>query len=325
MNKKNDSYEEKRKEEIDGLVKKLEEGIKNVFSSSDYKDLLKFISKMPRYSANNSLLIHLQTGGQATYVCGYMTWKNQFGRQVKKGEKAIRIMAPAPYKRKIRNIMLDPGTGKAVLDEKGNAVMEEKEITIQAFKPASVFDVSQTTGPPLPSIVKDISGDVERFDVFMEAMRVVSPVPIFFESMYGKDGYFSLVTKDIHLRDDMSQVQTIAAVIHEISHAKLHDLDMDHLEESLKARNKDNRTMEVEAESIAYVVSQHYGIDTEDNSFGYLASWSKNKELPELQASLETIQKTACEMIEAIDAFLLERVPEKVQEQDMEMTTEKVR
>lgn len=316
MNKKNDFYDEKRKEEMDNLVKKLEEGILTCFESDSYKELLKFMSKMPKYSANNCLLIHLQTGGKATYVCGYMTWKNQFGRQVNKGEKAIRIMAPAPYKRKIKNVMIDPNTGLAAVDQDGNKLMEEREITIQAFKPASVFDVSQTTGPPLPEIVKDISGDVERFDDFMEAMREVSPVPIFFEKMEGKDGYYSIKDKDIHLRSDMSQVQTVAAAIHETAHAKLHDLDLDHLEESLKARNKDNRTMEVEAESIAYVVSQHFGIDTGDNSFGYIVSWSKNKELPELAASLETIQKTAAEMIEGIEKRYLQRTPELEQKQE---------
>ena len=183
---------------------------------------------------------------------------------------------------------------------------EEVEVTIPAFRVANVFDVSQTTGRPLPSLFDNIEGDVRNFEHFFEAVKSVSPVPVGFEIMADKDGFYHQVEKRIALRDGMSERQTMAAIIHEISHATLHALDIEHLQESLKERGKDQRTMEVEAESIAYVVCQHYGIETGENSFGYIAMWSKNKTLPELQASLKVIRDTASDLIGRIDEKVVE-------------------
>ncbi len=242
----------------------------------------------------------MQTGGQASMVAGYTAWQKNFGRQVNRGEKAIKIFAPMSYKQKKEVDMIDQATGKPVLNPDGTPRKETIEVTVPAFRVTNVFDISQTSGPPLPSLVDELQGSVERYRDFVEAIRIVSPVPIGFEEMEGKDGYYHQVEKRIAINDNMSEPQTMAAMIHELAHAKLHALDPNNLKESAKARGKDQRTMEVEAESIAAVVSSYFGIDTSANSWGYVASWSRNKELPELTASLQVIKDTAGEIISGI-------------------------
>lgn len=300
-------------QQIKQLTDRLTQGVREVFESDKYEDYLRVMSKFYNYSYRNTLLIALQKP-DATLVAGYEAWKKKFGRQVNKGEKAIKILAPAPYRTKKEMEVIDQVTQRPVIREDGTVLTEEVEVTIPAFRVANVFDVSQTTGRPLPSLFDNIEGDVTNYERFFEAARSVSPVPVGFEHLDDKDGFYHQVEKRIALREGMSERQTMAAIIHEISHATLHALDMEHLRESLKERGKDQRTMEVEAESIAYVVCQHYGIETGENSFGYIAMWSKNKTLPELQASLKVIRDTASDLIGRIDERLAEMEREAKQE-----------
>ena len=267
------------------------------------------MSRFHRYSVNNTMLI-FQQRPDATLVAGFRKWQNQFGRHVKKGEHGITIIAPTPYKKKIEAQKLDPDTKAPVLDENGQAVMEEKEVVIPLFRPVKVFDVVQTDGKPLPELVESLTGDVQQYEIFLEALRRSAPVPIEFESMAeNMDGYFSSEQQRIAIREGMSEVQTISAVIHEIAHSKIHDVTKCQAEEEPKP--KDRNTEEVEAESISYAVCQYYGIETSGNSFGYIATWSKDKDLPELRASLETINQTSGALISDIDrhfhAILQER------------------
>lgn len=292
-------------EQIKELTERLEEGVKAVFESDKYEEYLRVMSKFYNYSYRNTLLIALQKP-DATRVAGYEAWKTKFGRHVNKGEKAIKILAPAPYRTKKEMEVIDQVTQMPVRREDGSIMTEEVEVTIPAFRVANVYDVSQTSGRTLPSLFDNIEGEVKGFERFYKAVESVSPVPMGFEPMTDKDGFYHQIEKRIALREGMSERQTAAAAIHEISHATLHALDMAHLKESLKARGKDQRTMEVEAESIAYVVCQRYGIETGENSFGYIAMWSKNKTLPELQASLKVIRDTASDIIGRIDERLAE-------------------
>ncbi len=302
---------ENQREKLQQLTDKLQDGVRQVFESERYTEYLKVMSRFHRYSYRNSLLIAMQNPN-ATMVASYGKWQ-ELGRQVQRGEKAIQILAPTPYKTKKEMDVIDQESQMPVLNADGSVMTEEVEITIPAFRIANVFDVSQTEGRPLPTLFDNLEGDVNGFRNFMKAMESAAPVPIGYERMDDKDGYYDQVKKQIFLRDDMSERQTVAAVIHETSHAMLHDIDMDHLRESLKARGKDQQTIEVEAESIAYMVSQYYGIETGENSFGYIAMWSKNKELPELMASLEIICDTAGEMINQLD----ERMEELRREQEL--------
>lgn len=264
------------------------------------------MSRFHRYSLNNIMLIHAQRP-DATLVAGFNKWKNSFGRHVKRGEKGIQILAPTPYKIKQEEQKLDPDTKLPLLDENGAPVTEEKEITIPMFKLVSVFDVSQTDGKPLPQISSTLTGDVAEYEVFLEALRRTSPVPISFQTMEpGMDGYFAPKKQAIFLREGMSQVQTICAAVHEIAHSKLHDYEhmtelADDGETILIPGEKSRNTEEVEAESISYAVCQYFGIETAENSFGYIATWSQGKELKELRASLETINKTSSELITGIE------------------------
>ena len=280
------------------------------------------MSRFHRYSVNNTMLI-FQQRPDATLVAGFRKWQNQFGRHVKKGEHGITIIAPTPYKKKIEAQKLDPDTKAPVLDENGQAVMEEKEVVIPLFRPVKVFDVAQTDGKPLPELVESLTGDVQQYEIFLEALRRSAPVPISLEPLRRSapvpisleplpanlDGYFSPKEQRIVIREGMSEVQTISAVIHEIAHSKLHDVTKCQAEEPPKP--KDRNTEEVEAESISYAVCQYYGIETSGNSFGYIATWSKDKDLPELRASLETINQTSGALISDIDrhfhAILQER------------------
>ena len=343
------------RERLQQITAGIEQGIKELFESEKYIRYLSVMSRFHRYSVNNTMLIYMQKP-DATLVAGYNKWKNQFERHVKKGEHGITIIAPTPFKKKIEEQKLDPDTKAPMLDQDGKVIMEEKEIEIPMFRPVKVFDISQTDGKPLPELAASLSGNVQNYEVFMEALRRSAPVPIEFEPMDANmDGYFSSDQQRIAIREGMSEVQTVSAAVHETAHSKLHDpkraepeptwkvvmvsdggtkrdfsqgfateaeaeqfaadadwrfvdenqfewrleVEEDHSAEVQAA--KDRHTEEVQAESISYAVCQYYGIQTGENSFGYIASWSQGKELKELRASLEVINKTAGELIADID------------------------
>lgn len=304
------------KDRMREIVDSIENGIKELFESDKYRKYLATMSRFHRYSVNNTMLIYMQRP-DATHVAGFNKWRDQFGRNVLKGEKGIRIIAPAPYKKKVEEIKTDPETNVPVLDADGKAIIEEKEIRIPMFKVVSVFDVSQTAGKPLPQLAADLSGNVQQYEVFMEALRRASPVPMEIKPVArDTDGFFSIKAQSITIRAGMSEVQTVCAAVHEIAHAKLHDYEhmtelADDGETILVPGEKSRNTEEVEAESISYAVCQYYGIETGENSFGYIATWSKGKELKELRASLETINKTASELITDIDRHFAEICKER--------------
>ena len=290
------------------ITASIEDGIKELFQSESYAQYLQTMSRFHHYSVNNQVLIHMQKP-DATLVAGFNKWKNQFGRNVIKGEHGIKIIAPTPFKKKIEQEKLDPDTQLPMLDADGKIITEEKTIQIPMYKPVTVFDVSQTEGRPLPQLAHDLSGNVANYDVFMEALRRSSPVPISIEVMGGgMDGYFDLEHQDIAIRKGMSEVQTVSAVIHEMAHALLHNRTKDTEE---KTPELSRSTEEVQAESISYAVCAYYGIATGDNSFGYIASWSKDKSLPELRESLEVISKTADGLINDIDRHYAEILKER--------------
>ena len=353
------------RERLREITEGIEQGIKELFESEKYMRYLSVMSRFHRYSVNNTMLIYMQKP-DATLVAGYNKWKNQFERHVKKGEHGITIIAPTPYKKKIEEQKLDPDTKAPILDKDGKIVIEEKEIEIPMFRPVKVFDVSQTDGKPLPELASSLSGNVQNYEAFMEALRRSAPVPITFEAIAADmDGYFSSEQQRIAIRQGMSEVQTVSAAVHEIAHSKLHDpkkyeaapswkvvleseggtkrdfkldfateteaekfaddMDWHYLDENQfewclsveedmtaeKQAAKNRRTEEVEAESISYAVCQYFGIETGANSFGYIASWSKDKDLKELRASLETINKTSGELISAIDRHYKEICKER--------------
>lgn len=294
------------RERLQEITAGIEQGIKELFESDKYRRYLSVMSRFHRYSVNNTMLIYMQRP-DATLVAGYNKWKNQFERHVKRGEHGITIIAPTPYKKKIEEQKLDPDTKAPILDAEGKAVMEEREVEIPMFRPVKVFDVSQTDGKPLPELASTLSGSVQNYEAFMEALRRSAPVPLSVEPMAANmDGYFSPDQQRIAIRASMSEVQTVSAAVHEIAHSKLHNYAKAQ-EEAARAgdkeppKKKDRNTEEVEAESISYAVCQYYGIQTGENSFGYIANWSQGKELPELRASLETINKAAGELISDID------------------------
>lgn len=348
------------------ITASIEDGIKELFQSESYVQYLQTMSRFHHYSVNNQVLIHMQKP-DATLVAGFNKWKNQFGRNVIKGEHGIKIIAPTPFKKKIEQEKLDPDTQLPMLDADGKIITEEKTIQIPMYKPVTVFDVSQTEGKPLPQLAHDLSGNVANYDVFMEALRRSSPVPISVEVMGGgMDGYFDLEHQGIAIRKGMSEVQTVSAVIHEMAHALLHNrktadepapswnvvmvseggtkrtlssgfeteeeaekfaesegwryvdenefewrLEVEEASPELKAQALSRSTEEVQAESISYAVCAYYGIATGDNSFGYIASWSKDKTLPELRESLEVISKTADGLINDIDRHYAEILKER--------------
>ena len=294
------------RERLQQITAGIEQGIKELFESEKYMRYLSVMSRFHRYSVNNTMLIYMQKP-DATLVAGYNKWKNQFERHVKRGEHGITIIAPTPFKKKIEEQKLDPDTKAPILDAEGKAVMEEREVEIPMFRPVKVFDVSQTDGKPLPELASSLSGNVQNYEAFMEALRRSAPVPLSVEPMAANmDGYFSPDQQRIAIRAGMSEVQTVSAAVHEIAHSKLHNYAKAQ-EEAARAgdkeppKKKDRNTEEVEAESISYAVCQYYGIQTGENSFGYIANWSQGKELPELRASLETINKAAGELIADID------------------------
>ena len=366
--------ESKSAQQVREITDKLEQGIKELFESERFKEYLRTMSKFYHYSFSNTLLIAMQKP-EATYVAGYTSWQRNFDRQVMKGEKGIKILAPAPYKAKEEREKIDPSTQKPVLDADGKPVTETVEVMRPAFKVVSVFDISQTDGKELPDIIVDeLSGSVENYAAFFEALKQESPVPITFEDIPGgAKGYFSPIENRIAIQEGMSEIQTIKTAIHEIAHAKLHSIDRPEPEPTWKIvmisdggtkrdflsgfaseaeanaaaehegwrfvdenrfewrleveedtsaaqdMRKDRHTKEVEAESVAYTVCQRYGIETSDYSFGYIAGWSSDKETKELKGSLETIRKTAAELIDSIDAKLKVLLAEKTHEQTQEI------
>lgn len=406
------SEKQTSKERLKDITDSIEKGIQELFQSDKYAQYLRTMSRFHKYSVNNTMLIYMQRP-DATLVAGFNKWRDQFERNVKKGEKGIKIIAPTPFKKKIEEQKLDPDTKQPMLDADGKVIMEEREIKIPMFKPVTVFDVSQTDGKPLPQLASDLSGNVQNYEVFMEALRRSSPVPIDFKPLQdGSDGFFSLDSQSITIREGMSEVQTVSAVVHEIAHSKLHneknepappnatkyqeieifdipglfsngridaadipeglyrydlrgsDYDpgdpvtveehvvVNHAGSILTAKplnipeggslrltegeglnfvggeitayqfkaeqKKDRNTEEVEAESISFAVCAYYGIATGENSFGYIATWSKDKELKELRASLEAINKTSSELITDIDRHYAEIMKER--EADLTLT-----
>lgn len=307
---------EKPAEKLKEITDKLEQGIQDLFDSERFKEYLKVMSKFHDYSFNNTLLIAMQKP-DASFVAGYTSWKKQFGRQVVKDAKSIKVIAPSPFKIKKEMEKIDPGTQKPVIGNDGKPVKQEVEITIPAFKVVSVFDVSQTEGKELPTIgVDELTGDVEQYKDFFKAVEQASPVPVGFEMIEGgSHGYYHLEEKRIAVKEGMSELQNLKTLIHEIAHAKLHDVDLKAPAEQ-QADRPDRRTREVQAESVAYAVCQHYGLDTSDYSFGYVATWSSGRELSELKASLETIRNTASELIKDIDKNFAELTKDKEQVQE---------
>lgn len=301
------SYAEQNKARLKEITDSIETGIRELFQSDKYRQYLSTMSRFHRYSVNNVMLIHMQKP-DATHVAGFNKWRDNFGRNVRKGEKGIKIIAPTPYKKKIEEAKLDPDTKLPMLDADGNAIMEEKTIQIPMYKVVSVFDVSQTEGKPLPELAEKLTGNVQEYEAFMEALKRSAPVPIRIEPMGADmDGYFSASEQRIAIREGMSQVQTVSAVVHEIAHSKLHNYQKEQEQAALENEaappvpRKSRETEEIEAESISYAVCAYYGVETGANSFGYLASWSKDKELSALRESLETINKTSSGLISDID------------------------
>ena len=306
---------EKPAEKLKEITDRLEQGIKELFDSERYKEYLRVMSKFHNYSFNNTLLIAMQKP-DASLIAGFNAWKNNFQRNVMKGEKGIKILAPSPFKIKQEMEKIDPATQKPVIGADGKPVTEEKEITIPAFKVVSVFDVSQTEGKEIPNLAVDmLTGDVERFKDVFAALEKTSPVPIGFEKIEGgAHGYYHLEEKRIAIDEGMSELQTLKTAIHEIAHAKLHDIDLN-ASVTEQTDRPDRRTREVQAESVAYAVCQHYGLDTSDYSFGYVAGWSSGRELGELKSSLETIRSAAAEIINSIDGYLKDLQQEQETEQ----------
>ena len=305
------------KQRVQELTDKLEQGLQDLFNSDSYCNYLRTMSKFHNYSFNNTLLIAMQKP-DATLVAGYKAWQKNFERHVNKGEKAIRILAPAPYKIKEERDKIDPVTQELLLDKDGNPQKEEVEITIPAFRAVSVFDVAQTDGKPIPELAaKELLSDVEGYQDMIRAVEAISPVPIELEEIAGDSkGYYDREAKRIAVQENMSESQTLKTMIHEVAHSKLHSKEVEQDEQMKKDRN----TKEVEAESIAYTVCQHFGVDTSDYSFGYIAGWSSGRDTKELRASMDTIRRTASELITGIEEQLqeLQRNREVSQEQTKE-------
>lgn len=304
---------EARKAEMEEITSKLEKGVKDIFDGANYQQYLNFCAKLPRYSVNNQILIMMQKP-DATMCQSFTNWK-EVNRHVRKGEKGIRILAPAPYKMQKEQEKVD-ASGKTVLDKDGEPVKETVEVTINAFKPVSTFDVSQTEGEPIPTPgVDELTGSVEGYETLLAAIKDVVPVPISFEQIdSGAKGFYHLEENRIVVQEGMSEAQTVKTLLHEASHQALHSKEaMDSAGEK-KSKNQ----KETEAESVAYVVCQHYGIDTSDYSFPYVATWSADKEVPELKASLDTIRRTASELIVKIDEKVQTLTTVKEMDQFME-------
>ncbi len=306
-----EEYREMKEAELKAITDKLEQGVSDVFSSDKYKQFLDTMAKFPRYSVNNNILIMMQKPD--AQMCQSFTGWKEMGRFVKKGEKGIKILAPAPYTIQREQTKLDD-RGKPMMDKDGEPIMESVEIKVNAFKVVSTFDVSQTDGKELPSLgVEELTGGVDGYGTFLEALKEVCPVPMTFENIEGgAKGFYSQTEKRIAIQEGMSEAQTVKTAIHEMAHQKLHAIENNGPKQTRGSK-------EVEAESVAYTVCQHYGIDTSDYSFSYVAGWSEGKEMPELKASLDTIRRAASEMITAIDEKVEELVAQKTQEQIAEV------
>ncbi len=280
------------KQKVDEILKQLEDGVSELFESDKYKNYLNTMSKFHRYSVSNCMLIAMQKP-EASYVAGYTAWRDKFHRQVLKGEKGITIIAPSPY-RKLVDVNVVDTDGKQVIDTNGNPVVEEKEIVYQAFRTATVFDVSQTAGEPLPTIVSDLMDPVQGYDDYVDAITELSPVPVRFDNIDGSaKGYFSPQKQEIVVQRGMPEEQTIKTLLHEVSHARLgHGGEDDHF---------DRHAHEVQAESVAYCCCSALGLDTSEYSFGYIAGWSSGKDVKELKQSLDIIRKQADLMITSIE------------------------
>ncbi|MCR5311193.1 MAG: ssDNA-binding domain-containing protein [Lachnospiraceae bacterium] len=305
-----------KKSKVDEALEALAEGVKELFNSETYEKYLFMMSKFPHYSARNTLLIQLQRP-DAELICGYQEWQRTFHRFVKKGEKSITILAPCPYKKWVYTDKVDDKTGDVIRNADGTPQKESKQIIISAFKPVSVFDISQTDGDPLPTLgVSQLEGDVAQYDDLMEALKRTSPVPISFENIEGSaKGYFSPGENRIVIRKGMEQLQTVKTVIHELTHSLLHGKEASPVE-GVTPCEKDRMTQEVEAESTAFVVSKYFGFDTSEYSFGYIAGWSSGKEAKELLDSLDTIRLTAHHTIGRIEAELC-AISEERQEREL--------
>ena len=313
---------QKPAEKMKEITNRLEQGIQDLFESDRFKEYLQVMSTFHDYSFNNTLLIAMQKP-DATFVAGYTSWQQKYGRQVVSHAKSIKVIAPSPYKVKKEVDKIDPKTQKPVIGKDGKPVKEETEVTVPAFKVVSVFDVSQTEGKELPTIgVDELTGDVAQYADFFKATEQASPAPVGFEKIEsGAKGYYSQTEKRIAINEGMSELQNLKTLIHEIAHAKLHDIDLNAPAEE-KADRPDRRTREVQAESIAYAVCQHYGLDTSDYSFAYVAKWSSGRELAELKASLKTIRDTAAGLIADIDKNFAELTKDKEQTQAQEAQAE---
>ena len=306
---------DKRADELHQITDKLEKGVKDVFQSDKYKQFLNVMAKFPRYSVNNTMLIMMQRPD--AQLCQSFTGWKQMGRYVKKGEKGISILAPAPYKIEREQTKLDE-KGRPVFDADGEPVKEKVEVTIRAFKVVKTFDLSQTDGKELPTIgPSELVGNIEGYPKLLQALQEISPVPVSFELIDGDaKGFYHLEDKKIVVQDGMSEVQTIKTLLHEMAHQKLHDKD-----NVPEAKDISRNGKEVEAESVAYVVCQHYGINTSDYSFSYVAGWSEGKETPELKASLDKIRQTASEFIYQIDQKMEVLMADKDQVQESAKTS----
>ena len=304
------------KQKVQEITDKLEEGLKELFESEKYKTYLSTMSKFHNYSFNNTLLIAMQKP-EATLVAGYKAWQKNFERHVNKGEKAIRILAPAPYKIKEERDKLDPVTGEMMFDENGMPQKEQVEVTIPAFRAVSVFDVSQTDGKPIPELeAQELLSTVEGYEDFVQALMNVAPVPIGFEDIPGDSkGYFHTEEKRIAVQENMSESQTLKTMVHEVAHSMLHNKEINR-DDLMEAPAKDRNTKEVEAESVAYTVCQHFGIDTSDYSFGYIVGWSSGKDMKKLKSSLDIIRKTSSELITGIEGVLRELQLNREMEQE---------
>lgn len=299
-------YAKEQADKVKAAVEKLESGIKDVFSSGRYAEYLSAMSRFHKYSYGNILMIMMQKP-DASAVASYGTWKKEFSRQVKKGETGIQIFAPCPYKKWVEQEKIDPATNAPILGADGKAVTERVQTTAQKFKIVYVFDVSQTEGKELPSLGSSaLSGNVEQYETMIERLKNLSPVPVAFED-FSKNahGYFSKLEQRIVVKAGLSEVQTVKTLVHEIAHAKLHN-NLDALE---TVSTKDRAVKEIEAESVAYIVCQHLGIDTADYSFGYVAGWGRSRALDELKNSLSTIHSTAVDIIDSISEESRETAP----------------
>ncbi|AFC64869.1 TPA: YodL domain-containing protein [Enterococcus faecium] len=307
------------KERMKVITDRLETGVQELFESSRYMAYLSAMSKMHDYSLNNTLLIAMQGG---SIVAGYNRWQDEFDRHVKRGEKGIKILAPAPFKVKQQMEKIDPATQQPVIGADGKPVTEEQEVTVPAFKVVTVFDISQTEGKDFPMpYISELTGDVQQYQDFFAALERTSPYPISIEPISdGAKGRCFYAKQRIAINEGMSELQTLKTAIHEIAHAKLHAIDREAPAEEQAAR-PDRSTREVQAESVAYTVCQYYGLDTSDYSFGYVADWSSGRELSELKASLETIRATASELITEIDGHFAQLQQEREARQEQEAVT----